>query len=343
MPKEKIPLPKDLIEQVGEFKRSLKDVEKELRQIDRQAAKVIKKGGALDAATAARRGELGARRSYLTSMIDEQSAQLAFNKRIDRWTRKKTAALGPKVGAEDVGKARDLMNLARGDLSVAAMASSGEFLQKMRQQGLRKGVGQFAKAAPEGIAQLFGLGQMGAVLWPLAWGAFALNQFKGAHKLGEELGKKTGAVDKQINQLIGDPGRRRQIRDALVKAADVGVQGTFKDRMLKSLEQRGKMQNLLAGALESPDVAAEVLKRSGIEVAPTGEEVEAVLEQLGAEGLLDEALGLIDIERRGRDIIRKRQAEVFANDAQMAGRFHDRARMFERLEQARIDEGPKGW
>jgi hypothetical protein len=342
MPVGALPLPADLVAAVGDFKTALKDVKRELRDVERQAASAMRKGGAVDYALLERRGELMGRETTLSGALTEQKTQAAFDKRIDRWVKRKSAAT-TRLDAGDVGNVRNIYGLARGQYNLRNVAGAVELATKLKSVGAR-GVGQLLKNAPKAVSRMLGLGEMGLALGPLAFGSFAVNQLQGAYELGDEAAAIQSRGNAQLRKAITDPSRRESFRRALIESSDVGRRGSFDDRIRASGREYVKSAGRVALALDNPTAAAAVLKQNaGIEVAGERSQVEAALAQLGAEGFLDEALLMIELRVKVLGGQGKAQAEYFSANPTAAGKFHDQARAAARLERDRAAHGVRGW
>lgn len=341
MPSGSAPLPRDLVESVGDFKAALKDIRDEVRAIDRESKKLLDKG-VVSPDLAARRGEL---------MLRESSIQerQRFDKWADSWARRKAAAAGRgrvEMDRGDVGDLRDVWDLARGDFTTRNMVGAGSLVGKLRKSGLQ-GAKDLVGMIPGAIGRSLGIGaDMAAYLAPIAWLDAGRRDLQAIFDQANKEGDFYRAQDKALGKFVADPAHRSAMTEAFRIAARETFtrEESFDERMEKYKQASEHYTKLMGEALSDPQGTALVLKRNfGMDIPGDKKSVEAALNGLVAEGLLDEALTLADARRHGRAALQSMQAEYFATNPQASAKFHDQARQAARLERYTAERSARAW
>lgn len=343
MPTGSLPLPPDLVAAVGDFKTELKSIEKQLREIDRASSKAIKKGELIDQGEIDRAGYLKRRQGELTAAIGEQDRQRAFDKRVEKWAARKASA--GRMDTGDVRDLRDIIDLARGQVSVRNVAGATELATKIRRAGL-KGVTDLAKQAPAAAMRMLGLGELGVVGLPFAWAALGYDQLQDAFALSKEIQPKVKATQANINRAVKDKYSRAVFADAIAIAAGQSARDNAEgfDEIIKNeVEGQKRLSEQLVRVADPSNVAAVLRHNFGLVRPSTVEGVKGALLDLANNGRLDEALTLAEARKGGLSAFADEQAHYFAEHPQQSAAFHDQSRLSARLEREKAEHGVRGW
>ena len=344
MPGGSLPVPNDILALAEDYNAALKDVERNIRSVERDIVKTLKKEGDIDALMVKKR-ELEATRSTISAGQQEQ----AFNKRVEKILERR----GSRVASQFRGTAvqsdqlNSMVNLARGNFSASNLVQSA--------RGLASGGRGFGGAAAASFGQQLGLPAgvglaAGAVIAPLAAVYMDIQAqearnaeiFKGYLQI-LKAGKKLGLSKEETNAL-----RRRQ---------DVGrVGGSFGERLkltnkatLKRISEVDKMTGneqqmaMVAALYNSMRPGGD---RFGMDTSsPIG--IKELLLQLDNDdnGGRSRGVGMEQlVDAYNKQVAREEeQTKYFSTNPSKQREFHESQRQFKFTETERQFKGVKAW
>jgi hypothetical protein len=244
MPGGSLPVPNDILALAEDYNAALKDVERNIRSVERDIVKTLKKEGDITSLLAKKK-ELEVTRSTVVTGQQEQ----AFTKRVDRiiTERNKRFVTQMKYGRSDIGNLKDMIDLSRGQITGRNLAGAGELAKKLSQSGLRAGVSGLASA---------GLSAASTFL-PAAVFMASMENLLAQYELGDNVSKQTLKSEKFFKEFARknrlDPV---ELQDAInsVAAKEAARSAPF-ENILGSTAGRGKrsFSELVKGAANVKD------------------------------------------------------------------------------------------
>lgn len=343
MPGGSLPVPNDVLQLAEDYNAALKDVERNIRSVERDIVKTLKKEGDITSLLAKKK-ELEVTRSTAVAGQQEQ----AFTQRVEKILERK----GQRVTSQFRGTAvssnqlNAMVNLAQGNFSASNLVQSA--------RGLASGRG-FGRAAAGFISQQLGLPvgvglAAGAVIAPLtavymdiqAQEARNAEIFKG-YKKTLEAGKKLGMSKEETDAL-----RRRQ---------DVGrVGGSFGERLEltdKATQKRISQVDKMTGNEQQMAMVAALYNsmrpggdRFGMDTSsPIG--IKELLLQLDNDdnGGRSRGVGMEQlVYAYNKQVAREeKQTKYFSTNPSKQREFHESQRQFKFTETERQFKGVKAW
>lgn len=352
MPGGSVPIPAEVLEVAGDYKSALKDVERDVKSIDREIAKTLKKEGDL-VALMEKKKALESQRESISSTVQQQQFDTRVNKVLDK--RRSRLATQSRYTKADMMDFKDIYDLSNGEISYRNLKGAKEAIGKIAQQGMRGTVTNLASSANAAINGVLSGGAgvvASAALLPVAAIAYAaMDAQKGANDIISNYNKTTKVFD-DLTKFEDSQEMREAIERHIERSGKLkpyGMEERIRVRNEEAQKYAYRLNEIYGDELTVANwINNQIGKGYGGKVsADRGSLEKFMLARIESRGLgvynFDDMLDKIEKNTKTQQDIRDKQKQYWDRNPEMAWKFHEAGKSASFIEREKYTRSVRAW